>query len=83
MFDLALLENKELILIEINPLETSGRGLFGGKEGEKSICDKGDLVIKCRRDLEIPYKEHWEDNLQYMMKDLCEHKPYYEFLNQK
>jgi len=76
VMDLALIGKGELLLIELNPIDTSGTGLFKGSEAISSHS----LVFKVRNNLEIPYKEHWEDYLQYMMVDFCAHKPYTEFL---
>ena len=78
VFDVAFIEDKSVILIEINPVETSGKGLFSGEEG----FSKEDVDIRVRDKIEIPYDDHWNTYLQYLMKDYCDAEPYYNFLTQ-
>lgn len=76
VFDLAVVGKGELVLIELNPLDVAGKGMFKGEEATSTK----ELVIKVRRDLAIPYKDHWEGYLKFMMVDLVDHKPYTDFL---
>ena len=76
VFDLAIVGKGEIVLIELNPLNVAGKAMFKGEEATSTK----ELIIKVRRDLEIPYKDHWDGYLKYMMVDLVDHKPYTDFL---
>jgi len=70
VIDFALLENGELFFIELNPFKDScGSGMFSWKEDhnilhglnrDKDKTEVDNIVMKVRRDTEIPYGDYYE-----------------------
>ena len=78
VIDIAIIRNEEnLKVIEINPIETSGLGLLKKEDWNK---ENENVVFKVRNNLDIPYQDHWEGELQYLMKDYCDHQTFDSFL---
>lgn len=84
--------NGEVYLIELNPFEESGRGMFEGKEGldiitgknrDESKNDYENLVFKVRDKLDIPYGDYWFNLCKYKFDDYKMGIPYYEYFEEK
>lgn len=78
VLDIAIIQNEEnLKVIEINPIETSGLGLLKKEDWNN---ENKNIVFKVRNHLDIPYQDHWEGELQYLLKDYCDHQRFGSFL---
>lgn len=77
VMDIALIEKENFKVVELNPIGTSGLGLLKKEDWDNNSKD---IVFKVRKDLEIPYHDHWEGELKYLMIDYCSHENYYKFL---
>eukprot|EP01015_Nassula_variabilis_P009435 TRINITY_DN1745_c0_g1_i2.p2 TRINITY_DN1745_c0_g1~~TRINITY_DN1745_c0_g1_i2.p2 ORF type:complete len:112 (-),score=30.87 TRINITY_DN1745_c0_g1_i2:84-419(-) len=93
VFDVAILQDSGVYLIELNPFFTSGRGVFSEKEDGRDIInglkrdeskdELDNVFFGVRQDADIPYADYWETVLEPEFEYKKTSKPFFEYYFKK